>query len=146
MNPIMREDEHHVDKHGRILGMIEAGGIGTVFFGDSLTRRWEDNPQLWERYFSGFAPANFGMGADTLENMKWRALNGELENIKPRVLVFLGGTNNLPTHGPDYISAGIKELTEIFLRKLPSTRILLLGVFPRSKDENGKDTQEENPC
>lgn len=137
MEAVMRTDEHHVEKHGRILRMRDEQDIQTVFLGDSLTRRWEDNESLWEQYFSRFSPANFGVGADCLENIKWRIQNGELERIAPERLVLLAGTNNLPIQEADTVSAGIIELIQIIRDKLPQTRLLVLALFPRSPDENG---------
>jgi len=134
MQAIMRSDDHHREKHQRILEMIKRDTIRTVFFGDSLMRRWEEHPLLWQRFFSRFEPANFGVGADRLEHMKWRLLNGELEGVNAETVLFLGGTNNLVDQDPATIAAGIKELVSIIKEKLPSARIILLGLFPRSPD------------
>lgn len=129
-----RTDEHFKDKHAAILEMIKTKTIGTVFFGDSLIRRWEDNPTVWHNLYHRWAAVNFGVGGDTLENMKWRLLNGELENISPRVLLFLGGTNNLPTQSADTVSKGIIELILLIKNRLPDTNILLLALLPRRGD------------
>lgn len=134
MQAIMRSDDHHCEKHHRILEMIKRDTIRTVFFGDSLMRRWEEHPQLWQRFFARFAPANFGVGADRLEHMKWRLLNGELEGIEAETVLFLGGTNNLVDQDPATIAAGIKELVSIIEAKLPAARIILLALFPRNPD------------
>ena len=134
MQAIMRSDDHHREKHRRILEMIKSGTIRTVFFGDSLMRRWEEYPLLWQRFSACFEPANFGVGADRLEHMKWRLLNGELEGIDAETVLFLGGTNNLVDQDPATIAAGIKELVKIIEEKLPAARIILLALFPRSPD------------
>ena len=54
MQAIMRSDDHHCEKHQRILEMIKRDTIRTVFFGDSLMRRWEEHPLLWLHFFSRF--------------------------------------------------------------------------------------------
>jgi len=143
----MRTDEHHTEKHAYILETVQkeaenlsAGGkplLKTVFFGDSLTRRWEDNPALWETYFSSFSPVNFGVGADTLNNIRWRVENEQLERLSPEKLVFLGGTNSLHDASVGDIIDTIEYLLRLFSRKLPETDFYLLGIFPRNNDEDG---------
>jgi platelet-activating factor acetylhydrolase IB subunit beta/gamma len=135
--PVMRTDEHHAEKHARILETIKRGGIRTVFFGDSITRRWEDNADLWEKYFSRFDAVNFGVGADTLENMKWRMLNGELDGIDPEAVVFLAGTNNLESDDPATLVAKLGELLGIIAEKLPNAKLLCLALYPRRTSETG---------
>lgn len=135
---VMRTDEHHVEKHERILKMKERR-IEVVFLGDSLTRRWEDYEKVWDKYFAKYYPANFGVGADCIQNVKWRVLNQELDGIAPRVLILLIGTNNLPTNTVEEIVSGIEELVEIIRRKLPNTKLLLLGLLPRNPDDQGID-------
>ncbi|HHU50228.1 MAG TPA: hypothetical protein GXZ36_00160 [Firmicutes bacterium] len=136
--PVMRTDEHHVEKHERILKMKERK-IGVVFLGDSLTRRWEDYEEVWNKYFAKYHPANFGVGSDSIQNVKWRILHRELDGIAPRVLILLIGTNNLPTNSVAEIVSGIEELVEIIREKLPNTKLLLLGLLPRNLDDQGID-------
>jgi len=137
LEPVMRTDEHHVDKHGRILAMRKIQEIEAVFLGDSLTRRWEDNADLWEKFFAPYHAANFGVGSDCLENIKWRVLNGELEGIAPRVLLLMGGTNNLGKDSAEAVESGIAEIVAIIRQKLPRTRIVVLGLLPRNDDGTG---------
>lgn len=136
--PVMRTDEHHVEKHERILKMKEKK-IEVVFLGDSLTRRWEDYEHVWDKYFAKYHPVNFGVGGDCIQNVKWRILNQELDGIAPRVLILLIGTNNLPTNTVDEIVSGIEDLVEIVRSKLPDTKLLLLGLLPRNPDDQGID-------
>jgi len=147
LQPVMRTDEHHETKHAYILQHVreeadnlaagEKPAVRTVFFGDSLTRRWEDNPELWQTYFSSFAPVNFGVGADTLNNILWRIENEELERIVPEKLVFLGGTNSLHDESAGDIIDTIVYILRLLTEKLPKTSILLLGIFPRNDDADG---------
>jgi hypothetical protein len=106
---VMRTDDHHIEKHDKILGMKNEYDIQLVFLGDSLTRRWEDNIDLWNRYFAAYNAANFGVGGDCLENIKWRVLNGELDGIDPKVIIVLAGTNNLDKDSEETIVGGLKR-------------------------------------
>jgi platelet-activating factor acetylhydrolase IB subunit beta/gamma len=134
---VMRTDDLAVAKHNKILGMKSEQDIQLVFLGDSLTRRWEDNPGLWNRYFSGYHAANFGVGGDCLENIKWRILNGELDGIDPKIIILLAGTNNLDKDSEETIVNGIREIAEITRRKLKHTRLVILGLLPRNINETG---------
>jgi platelet-activating factor acetylhydrolase IB subunit beta/gamma len=136
---VMRTDEPSVAKHNKILGMKDADDIQLVFLGDSLTRRWEDNIDVWNKYFSAYHAANFGVGGDGLENIKWRILHGELEGIAPKILLLLAGTNNLDDDSEETIVNGIREIADIIREKLKTTKLVVLGLLPRNVNETGID-------
>ena len=134
---VMRTDEHHITKHNKILKMKYESDIQLVFLGDSLTRRWEDNVDLWNKYFSAYHAVNFGVGGDCLENIKWRIMNGELDGIDPKVIIVLAGTNNLDKDAEETIVSGIREIVDIIRQKLKNTKIVILGLLPRNIDRIG---------
>ncbi|MDP3178275.1 MAG: GDSL-type esterase/lipase family protein [Spirochaetaceae bacterium] len=129
--PFKRTDEHAVGKHAAFLERIEEGPIELLFLGDSITRRWEDNPGIWDSAFGEFSPANFGVGADRCQDLLWRIENGELESISPKLVVLLVGTNNAPGDRGRDIAAGIARIVETLRKKAPEARILLLAIIPR---------------
>ncbi len=137
MIAIQRNDPHHTEKQKVFAQRRNSGPIDLLWLGDSLTRRWEDYPDLWESLFGGFYPANFGVGADTLENLLWRLQAGNIERLEPRVTVLLIGTNNLSTHTGDYIYQGIVEIAHIIEQQLPHTHLLIQGLYPRAAEANG---------
>jgi platelet-activating factor acetylhydrolase IB subunit beta/gamma len=134
---VMRTDDQPVAKHNKILGMKDEYDIQLVFLGDSLTRRWEDNIDLWNKYFVAYNAANFGVGGDCLENIKWRVLNGELDGIDPKVIIILAGTNNLDKDSEETIVNGIREIAKITQHKLKNTKLVILGLLPRNVNETG---------
>jgi beta-glucosidase len=137
LEAIMRTDEHHIAKHNMILGMKDKDDIQLVFLGDSLTRRWEDNIGIWNKYFAAYHPVNFGVGGDCLENIKWRILNDELEGINPKAIMVLAGTNNLDKDPEEVIVSGIEEIVGMIQAKLKDTKIVVLGLLPRNQTEAG---------
>lgn len=139
LHPVMRTDEHHQQKHKLILQMGRERKIDVVFLGDSLTRRWEDNAHLWDRYFAEFNPANFGVGADRIENVLWRVLNGEIDGIDPQLFLVLIGTNNLSTNTDEDIVDGILQVIEVIRSRCPEAKIVLFGLLPREQDETGRE-------
>lgn len=107
------------------------GHIDLLFLGDSITQGWNENT-IWQRYYSPRHAANFGIGGDRTQHVLWRIQNGELEGISPKVTVLMIGTNNLHDDTPDEIAQGIKTIVAEIQSRLPKTKILLLGIFPRS--------------
>lgn len=135
-----RTDDHHIEKHASFLKFInDKEPLDILFIGDSITRRWEDNSELFNHFFAEYRSVNFGVGGDSLENLKWRILNGELEEILPNLVVLHIGTNNLPLNSTTEIYSGIRDILKIFRDKLPKSKILLLGLLPRNMDDTKRD-------
>src|SRR5881396_2190302 len=98
--PVARTDQNSLTAHAQLLEKAKQGRIDIYFEGDSITRRWgaTDYPELlanWKQNFFGWNAADFGWGADTIQNILWRLANGELDGVNPKVIVLLAGTNNV---------------------------------------------------
>jgi lysophospholipase L1-like esterase len=74
---------------------------------------------------------NLGFGWDRTENVLWRLTHGEFDDVSPKVVVVMIGTNNIDLNTPDEIAAGITAICVELHRRAPAARILLLGIFPR---------------
>src|SRR6185503_11552675 len=95
--PAARTDRNSAIAHEQLLEKARRGRIDLYFAGDSITRRWgaTDYPELlahWRQRFFGWNAANFGWGADTTQNILWRMENGELDGVRPKVIVLLADT------------------------------------------------------
>jgi lysophospholipase L1-like esterase len=143
--PVPRADANSLKAHEQLLEKKTAGRIDVYFEGDSIVRRWgaTDYPELlanWNKNFHGWNAADFGWGADTTQNILWRLQNGELDDLNPRVIVLLAGTNNIgnrpPAEGVDARAAdvanGIKAIVETMQSKAPKATIILTAIFPRN--------------
>ena len=143
--PVSRTDQNSLTAHAQLLEKAKAGRIDIYFEGDSITRRWgaADYPELlanWKQNFFGWNAADFGWGADTIQNILWRLQNGELDAVNPRIIVLLAGTNNvgrtMPAGGDDAkaadITRGLKAVLDVMLAKAPNAAIILMGIFPRN--------------
>src|SRR5580765_1998114 len=113
--PVPRTDKNSQLAHEQLLAKAKTGKIDVYFTGDSITRRWgaTDYPQFlenWNKNFHGWNAANFGWGGDTVQNALWRLQNGELDGVNPKVIVVMGGTNNLGGRGGG--EAKVAEVTE----------------------------------
>ena len=143
--PAPRTDQNSLLAHAQLLDKARKGGIDIYFEGDSITRRWGaiDYPELlanWKINFFGWNAANFGWGADRTQNILWRLENGELDNVNPKIVVLLAGTNNLDNTGVPGgddarvtdIARGIAAILRVIQAKAPGATIILMGIFPRN--------------
>lgn len=140
--PAPRTDGNSQMAHQQLLEKARKGGIDVYFIGDSITRRWgaTDYPELlanWTTNFFGWNAANFGWGADRIENMLWRLENGELDGVNPKIIVVLAGINNVGTDPGDAakvenIARGLKALVNLCRQKAPDATLILTALFPRN--------------
>jgi lysophospholipase L1-like esterase len=135
--PAPRADKNSQLAHEQLLAKRTQGRIDVYFEGDSITRRWgaTDYPQLlqnWKKSFFGWNAADFGWGADRVENILWRLDNGELDGVNPKVVVLLAGTNNIPNSAPEDIALGLKEVLRVLREKAPGAVVVLTAIFPRN--------------
>ncbi len=144
---------HWKTRHRNLINYARKNPINLVFIGDSITHRcgappYDKTPStgkaIWEKYYGDRNALNLGYGWDRVENMIWRIRNGELDHTEPKLVVVMAGTNNLEVNTPKEIAQGVSKLCiEIYQRK-PDSKILLLGVFPRSADAYPKELLELN--
>ncbi len=107
------------------------GNAQVIFLGDSLTYGWTafaDN--TWNQSFGQFQPLDAGIPGDTTQNILWRLDNGLLDNVRPKLVVLLAGTNNLLNDSSADIAAGVKAIVDTLHERLPDTKVLLVGIPP----------------
>ena len=125
-----------LERHKDFLYRITQGEIGLLFMGDSITDFWTSRGQYSWLEYAPYKPADFGISADKTEHVLWRIENGELDGIHPKVMVLMIGTNNDGVDQPEWIASAIQKIVAVTQEKLPSTKVLLLGIFPRGKHGN----------
>lgn len=118
--------------HESFLKRAKEGPIDLLFLGDSITQGW--HKEIWERYYGARNAANFGIGGDRTQHILWRLAHGEIEGISPKAIVLMIGTNNIGSNSPEEIAKGVETIVKTLREKLPKSKILLLGVFPRGAD------------
>ena len=126
----------------------EAGDKAQVIFiGDSITQGWEgEGKEVWAKYYAQRNAVNLGIGGDRTQHVLWRLEHAPLDGVKPKVAVVMIGTNNSngDDNTPGQIVDGIAAVVNKLRERLPNTKILLLGIFPRGENFNpqrGKITQ-----
>jgi (4-O-methyl)-D-glucuronate---lignin esterase len=150
--PVARADENSRIAHRQLLDKARRGGIDVYFEGDSITRRWGTSDAAyrefldhWTRSFFGWNAANFGWGGDTIQNILWRLTEGELDDVHPKVVVLMAGTNNIggmPRQSVDTalvenVASGMKAVLGLIQRKAPDATVILMGITPRIDSRSG---------
>lgn len=131
-------------QHERYLAMNERvaqGKVDLIFVGDSITQGWErKGQQVWDEFYGARKAVNLGIGGDRTQHVLWRLQSGNVDGIDPRVAVVMIGTNNSnrEDHSAAEIAAGVTAVVRSLRSKLPSTRVLLLDIFPRGVQPNAQ--------
>ena len=130
--------EYFMKMHIMFLHQRALGGIDLLFIGDSITDSWRKPAprgglEIWNKIYVPLNAANFGISGDKTQNVLWRMDHGELDGLSPKVVVLLIGTNNMAYSADDILLGEMKIVQEID-KRLPHSRLLLLGIFPRGFD------------
>lgn len=135
-------------RHAAMVALMKERQPEIVMVGDSITHFWGGEPggpgidgrntapEVWNRAFAGRIVVNLGYGWDRTENVLWRLRNGEFEGVSPKVVVVMIGTNNVTLNTPDEIAAGVTAIVDEIHQRSRTSRILLLGIFPRGEKPN----------
>lgn len=123
-------------QHQKLVARTAQGGVDIMFLGDSLTMLWDkEGKAVWDAHFAPLKAANYSIGSDSTRQVIWRLENGELDNLNPKLVVLMIGTNNIYSDhnsGTDAeIVEGVAKISGLIHTKAPSAKILLLGVLPR---------------
>jgi lysophospholipase L1-like esterase len=122
------------------VAQAKQGGIDVLFMGDSITDFWRNRgSNVWNQYYAPMHAANFGISGDRTQHVLWRMDNGELDGIHPKVVVLMIGTNNTgkerdkktPRNSVPEAIEGVQAVVADIRTRLPDSKILLLGIFPR---------------
>jgi lysophospholipase L1-like esterase len=125
-------------KHEKINARAKQGDVDLIFIGDSITDLWQvkgpkGGAEVWEKYYGNRKAMNAGIGGDRTQHVLWRLDNGNIDGIHPKLAVIMIGTNNVGSNTPQEVAEGIKAIVGKVREKLPETKILLLGIFPRGQ-------------
>ena len=124
--------------HQQFVTRSQQGNVDVVFLGDSITKGWKQVESTnWTDSTPPLQTVNYGIGGDTTRQVIWRIKHGELDGVKPKLVVLMIGTNNLyADHNSgtnEQIVDGVKTIFGLIREKSPDTRFLLLGVLPRER-------------
>ncbi len=117
---------------------IKRRKVDLVFIGDSITAEWErTGVPVWQKYYAKRNAVGLGIGGDQTQWVLWRLGHGNLEGISPKLAVVMIGTNNASSgDSAADIAAGVQAIVAELRSKVPKTKVLVLAIFPRGKDNN----------
>ena len=117
------------------------GPCDIAFIGDSITQGWEGpGKNVWTNFYGNRKCLNFGVGGDQTQHVLWRFENGQIDGIKPKAAVLMIGTNNsnknragVEDYSEEEILEGVQAIVKQIRSRLPETKLLVVGIFPRAK-------------
>jgi lysophospholipase L1-like esterase len=126
-------------RHKGFLAEARQGNFDLVFIGDSITDGWRKRGrEVWDRFYAPRHALNLGIGGDRTQHVLWRIEHGELDGLKPKVVVLMIGTNNTgkerggaPRNSTAEVIEGVTTVVKAIRTKLPESKLLLLAIFPR---------------
>lgn len=139
ITPMPRKEAWFMKRHEYINQRVKKGDIDMIFIGDSITGAWGGaGKAAWSKYYGKRKAANLGIGGDRTQEVLWRLNHGNIDGIQPKLAVILIGVNNSPgkAYSVAQIADGVSHIVALVRKKLPETKILLLGIFP----------YREHPC
>ncbi len=135
-------------RHTQKVADVKAHAYDLVLIGDSITHtigefdgKYAPNKEIWDKHLRPLNAINLGYSGYRTEQILWNLLNGELEFPQsPKVAMLLIGTNNADdrhfetVHSAQEIYAGTKAIVNAIRNRHPTTKILVLRIFPRGSD------------
>jgi lysophospholipase L1-like esterase len=133
--PLNRDGPRHQSFNAR----VKQGNVDLIFIGDSITHGWEGaGKAVWQKFYAKRNAVNLGIGGDRTQHVLWRLENGNIDGISPKLAVIMIGTNNSGGNKPEDIAEGVKAIVEKLQAKLPQTKVLVLGIFPRGPNNQDR--------
>lgn len=131
--PVARSDAWWQKRQEQINANVAKGDAQLLMIGDSITQGWEGPGarEVWQKYYGNRHAVNLGIGGDQTQHVLWRLEHGNLDGIHPKLAVLMIGTNNSGSNKPGQIAAGVQAIVEKLRTSLPTTKVLVLAIFPR---------------
>ena len=144
VKPVPREGGW-MNRHNSFNERVKQGNVDLLLIGDSITQGWEGSGKdVWAKYYTPRNAVNLGIGGDRTQHVLWRLDNGNVEGISPKLAVLMIGTNNSGSNTAEQIGDGITAIVQKLRTKLPDTKVLILGIFPRGADNSNPQRIKNN--
>ncbi len=133
-------EDRNIDRYKQQAERMAQGDVDILWVGDSITHFWEGNGKaVWDKYYGARKAMNFAISGDRTGHVLWRMANSPMDKIDPKMTIVMIGTNNIghkkgngEMHStPAETVEGIQTIVDQLKEKYPTTKILLLEVFPR---------------
>jgi len=105
--------------------------LGLLFLGGTTMDCWGRVEELTKKEYRPYQLLNFAIHAARTENILWQLTNGELDRLQPKVVVVQEQENLYDKTPWQDVAAGMKAIAGAIHQKLPDTKVLLIGAFPK---------------
>lgn len=132
-------------RHSTILAEVrDHADAQLLLIGDSIVNNYDKaNPPdenfqpTWAEFYGPRKALNLGFSEDGTQHVLWRLNHGEVAGLHPKAAVLLIGTNNTGVYNEtaEETEIGIDAVIADLERRLPETKILLLGLLPSAVSE-----------
>lgn len=137
------------ERHAQKVSAVKKGDYDLALIGDSITHtigelggKYAPMKPVWDQWYAPHNAINLGHNGYRTEQILWCLQNGELEFARsPQVVMLLIGTNNTDdrhfktVHTVEEVFAGTKAIVDLIKQRHPTTKILVLRIFPRGGDD-----------
>ncbi len=118
------------------LAAIQGKPCDIIFIGDSITDKWAGTgKEIWDRVYAPRHAFNFGVFADTTQNVFWRLENMDLKDLKPKVAVILIGTNNTKDTAQG-VADGVKAVVTSTQTHFAGVKVILVSIMPNLRAQD----------
>ncbi|MBR2005330.1 MAG: hypothetical protein IJ991_14260 [Thermoguttaceae bacterium] len=140
-------ENRDIDRFKKQAERMAQGNVDLLWIGDSITHGWEGGGKdVWAEYYGDRNAMNFGISGDRTGHVLWRLENSPVDKINPKMTIIMIGTNNIghtvdKMDGDNKVRAqhsspaetvqGVQAVVDKVKALYPTTKILLLEVFPR---------------
>ncbi|XP_063798411.1 platelet-activating factor acetylhydrolase IB subunit alpha1 isoform X1 [Pseudophryne corroboree] len=132
--PDIHGDDCWMSMHNHFVSSSKDKEPEVLFIGDSQVQLLHQL-EIWRELFSPLHALNFGGLGEGTQHVLWRLENGELEHVKPKIIVLWVGTYN-HGHTAEQIAGGIQAIIRCLEKRQPQAKVIVLGLLPRGKNPN----------
>jgi beta-glucosidase len=137
--PVARTMDWWQKRQEQLNANVRKGDAQLLLIGDSITQGWEGaGKKVWEKYYGNRHAVNLGIGGDQTQHVLWRLEHGNVDGIHPKLAVLMIGTNNAASNSSEQTADGVRAIVEKLRSSLPSTKVLVLAIFPRGPNPEYK--------
>jgi len=127
--PRMRND--FLFFHKRFVDRASKGNCDLMFIGGTTVTLWDRLEALTKKEYGAMHWLDFSITGARTENVLWQLTNGELDGIHPKVVVVQEQESLYGKTSAQDVAAGMGAIADTIHQKLPDTKVLLLGAFPK---------------
>jgi lysophospholipase L1-like esterase len=131
-------------RHDGNVARMNEGDCDLLMIGDSITHGFDSGGKaVWDKHYAPRKAMNLGFSGDRTQHVLWRLDHLPTEKISPKAAVLMIGTNNVSKNtAAEEIALGIKEIVLRLGKAWPKMNIVVLYVFPREAQPDGRLRQK----